>query len=172
MTTARAQLLVYAFGPDAAFEGGLTGALERIESGGTLRILEAFFVQSEAATGELVAIDVRGRGAGGFVGPLLEFRLDPAARRRATRRALDTEGDGLSEETLRRLRQSLPPGAALAALLVEHVWMGAVEDAMARTGGRPLADEFVDARGLADIGPALLDAAARQGFVAGGHGQG
>src|SRR4051812_30216328 len=33
------QLLVYRFGPDAEFEGRLVGALERIESGGAMRVL-------------------------------------------------------------------------------------------------------------------------------------
>jgi hypothetical protein len=34
------QLLVYGFAPGAEFEGRLVGAIERIESGGTLRVLD------------------------------------------------------------------------------------------------------------------------------------
>jgi hypothetical protein len=41
------QLLAYRFGPDAAFEGRLVGALERMESGGTLRVLDVLFVGRE-----------------------------------------------------------------------------------------------------------------------------
>jgi hypothetical protein len=44
------QPLVYRFGPGAAFGGQLVGALERMESGGTLRILDALFVTLEAGT--------------------------------------------------------------------------------------------------------------------------
>jgi hypothetical protein len=76
------QLLVYRFGPDAAFEGRLVGALERLESGGTLRILDALFVTTDAKTGDLSAIDLQG-GTGGLIAKLLDFRLDPAAQRRA-----------------------------------------------------------------------------------------
>jgi hypothetical protein len=157
-----AQILVFGFGPDTNFEGRLVGALERIETGGALRILDALFVHRDAETGELVAIDVRGDGAGGIVAPLLGFRLDPGERRRATKRALSSGATGVSAEALRDLGQALEPGAALAAVLVEHVWARALEDAVSRTGGTPLAIEFVDASGLADLTSELLAAARRR----------
>ena len=49
------QLLLYRFAADARFEGRLVGALERMESGDTLRIIEALFVARDAETGELAA---------------------------------------------------------------------------------------------------------------------
>jgi hypothetical protein len=156
-----AQLLVYRFGPDADFEGRLVGALERIESGGALRVLDVLFVRSDTETGELVAVGLRG-GAGGIVAPLLGFRLDPAERRRATERALSGQTTGVSDEKLRELGKALEPGAAMAAVLVEHVWARALEDAASRTGGTPLASAFVDATTLAELAPDLL-AAARGG---------
>ena len=45
------QLLVFGFGADAAFEGQLVGALERVESGGAVRILEVVFVAADEASG-------------------------------------------------------------------------------------------------------------------------
>jgi hypothetical protein len=51
----------------------------------------------------------------------------------------------------------------LAAILIQHVWAEALEDAVARTGGTRLASTFVDATGLADLAPDLLDAAGRAG---------
>jgi hypothetical protein len=155
------QLLVYAFGPGAAFEGRLVGALERIEAGGALRVLEALFLRREASGAELTAIDVRGRAGGGLTAPLLSFRLDPAARRRATERAL-AGGVGVEAGTLRELADGLEPGSAVVAVLVEHVWAGALEDAVERTGGVPVADAFVDATELAELTPELL-AASRPG---------
>jgi hypothetical protein len=142
---AHAQLLVYGFGPDADFEGRLLGALERLESGGTLRILDTLFIHSDAETGELSAFGKRG-GVGRIVEPLLEFRLDAAARRRGTRRVL-------GDEAVEQLAGTLQRGSAIAAVLVEHVWAGALEDAVSRTGGTPLASEFSDATALA---PELL----------------
>ena len=147
-------MLVYEFGPEADFEGRLLGALERIESGGALRILDALFVGSDPGSGELVAVGFHSSGAAGFVEPLLRFRLEPAERRRATQRTLAAEG--LGEETLRRLAAALGPGGAMLALLVEHNWLQGVEDAVARTGGRRMAADFVDARSLSELASELL----------------
>jgi hypothetical protein len=155
-----AQLLVYGFGPDADFEGRLVGALERIEGGGALRILEALFVASDPETGELVAVDLRG-DSGDIVGPLLGFRLEPAGRRHATERALDPRRSGVPADALRELGKTLEPGAAMVAVLVEHKWAGALEDAVSRTGGTPLTNAFVDTTTLAELTAHLLAAAER-----------
>lgn len=152
------QLLLYRFDAGAHFEGRLVGALERMESGGALRIVEALFVGYDEESGELAAIDLHSRGAGSMVLPLVGFRLDPAERGRATERALKDERLG---ETLLQLGAELAPGAAIAAVLVEHTWARALEDAVSQSGGRPLSRDFVDATSLAELAPQLLAAAAR-----------
>jgi hypothetical protein len=149
------QLLVYGFPPGAEFEGRLVGAIERIESGGTLRILDVLFVMRDAGTDELVAIDVRGRGQGSLVGPLLGFRLDEGERRRASQKALRADARG---GTLRGLGETLEPGAAIAAVLVELVWVRALEDAVSRTGGKPLANRMVEGAGLDELTADLIAA--------------
>ena len=53
------QLLVYTFAPVAKFEGQLVGALERVESGGAVRILDALFVTRAPETGELAAVSLK-----------------------------------------------------------------------------------------------------------------
>jgi hypothetical protein len=153
--------LVYRFPPGADFEGRLVGAMERIESGGALKILEGLFVASDPETREPVAIDLKGDGAAGIVAPLVSFRFDAAARGRATKRAMDPNRGGLAPDTLRELASALEPGAAIVAVLVEHAWARALEDAVSRTGGTALAREFVDSERLAELGPDLLAAAAR-----------
>ena len=70
--------MVYAFGHGAEFEGLLLGALERIESGGALRVLDVLFVMREPDSGELAALDLQGRTTGGLVAPLR--RLPARAR--------------------------------------------------------------------------------------------
>jgi hypothetical protein len=143
-------LLVYAFDADARFEGRLVGALERLESGDALRVAEVWFVGRDAGTRELSAVELRSRGAGSLVAPLLDFRLDSAARRRAT---------GKVDPALLRLGETLAPGEALAAVLVEHRWAGALEDAVADSGGKPLANELVESVTLADLGLHLREGA-------------
>jgi hypothetical protein len=151
------QLILYGFGAQAEFEGRLVGALERLESGGALRILDVLFVRRDAESGDLDAIDLHGDGAGGVVGPLLNFRLDEGERRRATERALRGE-----VEVVRELGAALEPGAALAAVLVDHVWSDALDDAASRSGGSLLAGDFVTATALSELGPELLAAAGRR----------
>jgi hypothetical protein len=139
------QLLAYRFGAEADFEGRLLGALERLESGGTLRIVDTLFLYRDA-DGEVSAIGQRGGGVGRIVAPVLEFRLDPGARRRATRAAL---GDAEVEA----LARTLAPGSGIAAVLVEHVWVATLADAVSRSGGTPLANEAVE---VTELTPALL----------------
>jgi hypothetical protein len=146
------QLLLFAFGPDASFEGQLVGALERMESGGALRVVDALFVSRDPETTELSAIGLHSNGAGGMVAPLLGFRLDAAARRRSTERAL-------AAEDVQALGRALAPGAALAAVLVDHVWHRALADAVARTGGTQLSGDFVEAGTLSELADRLLAAA-------------
>jgi hypothetical protein len=154
----RGQLIVYEFAPGASFQGDLGGALERAESGGAMRVLEAFFMHRDAETDELVIIDLRGDGAGGLIGPLLDFRLDRDARRRATERALAGGVPGVSGDALREFGSGLAPGAAIAAVLLEHVWATTLESAVERTGGRRVVSGFVDATTLGEVAPVIRDA--------------
>jgi hypothetical protein len=152
------QLLVYRFEPGARFEGQFGGALQRIETGGGLRILDALFVGRDPDDGELVAINLKSDGAGGMVTPLVGFRLDPAERRRATQRALAPGGKGVPAETLQQLGDELERGAAIAALLVEHTWGRTVDEAVGRIGGAPIASGFLEAATLADLAAELTAA--------------
>jgi len=61
------------------------------------------------------------------------------------------------------LGRALAPGTALAAVLVDHVWSRALDDAVARTGGTALGRDFVAARSLSDVAGRLLDAAVSNG---------
>jgi hypothetical protein len=149
------QLLIHRFDAGARFQGQLVGALERMESGGTVRIVEAIFVTRDAESGELAAVDLRSRGAGSLVSPLLEFRLDEGERRRATERALAAD-DG---DTLRAVGAALPPGVAIAAVLVEHTWAQALDDAVSRAGGTTLTRDCVEAETLSELTTSLVAAA-------------
>jgi hypothetical protein len=50
----------------------------------------------------------------------------------------------------------------VAAVLVDHVWSSALEDAAARTGGSLLTNDFVDAAELRELHAELLSAAGRR----------
>jgi hypothetical protein len=152
------QVLAYRFGSESRFEGQLVGALERIESGGAMRVLDALFVAREPETGELTAVSLSG-GAGGIIGQLLDFRLDPGRRKGSTQRALS----GPAAATIEALAATLEPGGAFAAVLVEHVWALTLGEAVERIGGAEAVSEFVDVGRLGEVAEALLAAAAQSG---------
>jgi hypothetical protein len=147
------QLVLYRFGSEAVFEGRLLGALERLESGGALRVLEVLFIRRSPESGDIEALAMHGARGGGLVAPLLEFRLDESARRRATERAILAHDD-----LIRELGAELAPGAAVAAVLVDHVWSRALDDAAERTGGSLVTSRFVDAEELRALSAELLAA--------------
>jgi hypothetical protein len=153
--TAPRQLLAFTFGSDARFEGQLVGALERIESGGTIRVLDGVLVAREPESGELSAIALADSSPSGRVSRILGFRLDPSERKKATQRALA----GATGETVRSLAAALEPGTAIAAVLIEHEWAAALTDAVARVGGTEVLTDFVDAAGVNELTPQLLSAA-------------
>lgn len=154
------QLLAFRLPPGAPLEGQLLGAIERAESGGTVRIVDVLFVGRDEA-GELVALAERGRGQGGLVAPLTGFRLDRSSRRRSTEKALRAYEQAGEPETLHRLAAALPPGGSLAAVLVEHVWAGAVDDAVGRTGGTTVLSELVEEPRISATAPRMLAALER-----------
>ena len=153
------QLLAYRFGSESRFEGQLVGALERIESGGAMRVLDALFVARAPESGELSAVSLTGSRAGGIIGQLLDFRLEPGARDAATQRALEGEAGG----AVQALADMLEPGHAIAAVLVEHAWADSLGDAVTRVGGTEVVSEFLEASRVSDVTRRLCDAAAPAG---------
>jgi hypothetical protein len=83
---------------------------------------------------------------------LLAYRFGPDS-------ALEGETGG----ALRAVAANLEPGTAIAAVLVEHTWARALEDAIARTGGTHVVAEAVDASRITDVLPLLHAAAGGSG---------
>lgn len=140
MPSGSTQLLAYRFPPGSRFEGQLVGALERIESGGTMRILDALFVGRDPDSGDVIAVSMSTDSSAGMIGRLLSFRLDDHERQTTTERALD----GPAGPVVRSLAAKLEPGEAIASLLVEHAWAVALNEAIGRLGGTEVLSEFVE----------------------------
>jgi hypothetical protein len=152
------QLLAYRFSAGAAFRGQLAGALERMEAGGALRVLDVLLVGADAASGETFAVALHGGRAGGLTAALLDFRLGADGRAAATRRALARAGGQAA--LIEALAAELAPGEALAAVLIGHAWARELAGAVERTGGRELANALVAPATLLELRDELLAAAA------------
>jgi hypothetical protein len=147
------QLLVFRFGADAGFEGQLVGALERVEADGA-PVLDLLFVNREAGSSEMFAVESRGGRAGGMVVSLISFRLDVAERRRLTKKALR----GPHAELIAALGDALAPGDSIAAILVGQSAAGAFADAVARTSGHTLVSTPVSSASLSELTPTIVAA--------------
>ncbi len=149
-----AHLGVYRFEPGAVFEGGLLAAIERTQLGRDTKLLDALFVMRDDAGG-MDAIDLRAGGADATFASLLDFRLDPGRRRALTERTLAEHPGGVPRPVIEAIAATLEAGAAIFAILYTGTAATALEDAVARCGGRPIVGEPVDARMLAQTGPRL-----------------
>lgn len=157
------RLLAYRFPPTAEFDGRLLGSLERAFRGGPLRIFDLLFVARDAGTGELMALTGRGRGEGSLIASVVGFRLDAEQRVRATARALRDYPPDDGPSLVTRLADAVPPGGAIAALLVADAWADAVDEAARGSGGSPLLDESVAETRLGALASRLVAAASTSG---------
>ena len=142
------RLRVYAFDAQMSFEGWLAGAVERVAD----RLLDTLFVLRDAGTGEVQALDLATATADGTFIRALDFRLDPARRGAATQAA--------SAPAVEAVAGALKPGAAALALVLAEGPDEVLDDAVARTGGRLVADLATSATRLADLVPELRAALA------------
>ncbi len=142
------QLLVYEFPAGSSYEGQLVGALERIESGGTLLIRDALFAGRAPETGEPIAVAMSG-GSAGMVSRLITFRLEARAREKTTREAME----GPSGPLITALTEGLEPGAAVLAVLIEHAWQDVLDAAIERAQGTTRSADFTEHATVADAWP-------------------
>ena len=149
-------LRVYRFDPGSVFEGGLVGAIERMNLGLDTKLLDALFVTDDPACGGLAAVDLASGGAGGTFASMLDFRLDAARRQVITERTLAEHRGGVPRPLIEAIAATLETGAAIFAVLHTGGAATALDEAVARSHGRLIASDPVDARALADAGPQLL----------------
>ena len=146
---------VYRFDPGAVFEGGLVGAIERLDLAPETKLLDALFVAQDLASGGLSAVDLARGSAGGTFASMLDFRLDAGRRDAITERTLAEHRGGVPRTLIEAIAATLEGGAAVLALLYAGGTPTALDDAVARAHGRLIADEPVDVRTLADAAPHL-----------------
>ena len=155
MTEQLAQLRVYRFEAGAVFEGGLLGAIERMQLDHGTELLDALFVGRDALGSGFEAVDLAVGGRGGTFASLLDFRLEPRRRRAITERTLAEHPGGVPRSDIELIGAALEAGTALLAVLSTGGTAVELEEAVARCGGRVIADEPVGARALAEAGPRL-----------------
>ena len=153
-----AHLRVYRFDPGTVFEGGLVGAIERLQLDRGTKLLDALFVTRDPTSGALAAVDLASGGAGGTFASMLDFRLDAGRRQAITERTLAEHRRGVPRPLIEAIAAALEPGAAIIAVVHTGGVPTVLDDAVSRARGQLLANDAVDARSLAESGPQLLAA--------------
>jgi hypothetical protein len=144
------QALVVAF-EDARLEGRVVLELERLETAGTVRVLDLLFVTVDPSSGDLLAIDVPGSELGAVAGALFGFETDGDGHRSATDASRESQTYGLSRDDLESVARTFRPGAAVGVLLIEHVWARGLKSAIRDAGGVPVAEGFITDETLAAV---------------------
>ena len=106
----------------------------------------------------MAAVDLASGGAGGTFASMLDFRLDAGRRQAVTERTLAEHRGGVPRALIEAIAATLEAGAAIFAILHTGGAPTVLDEAVARSNGRLIANDPVDAHALADAGPQLLAA--------------
>jgi hypothetical protein len=153
------RLRVYRFEPGATFEGGLVAAVERMQVLGQTRVIDALFVLREPESGALQAVDLGSATVDTSFASLLDFRLDPGRRAALTERTLAEHRGGVPRPLIESVAGTIGRGGAVLAVLHTGPAADVLDEAVARCGGRSVADEPSAAGALAELGPRVQAAA-------------
>jgi uncharacterized membrane protein len=154
------QVLVIGF-DDGKFSGEILAELRRLREHDVVRLVDLLFVAKDES-GELAAIEhsdlprdeavafgalaaaLLGMGAAGEEGARAGAALGAAA--------VDERGSVLDRDDVWYLADAIPPGSSAGIALLEHRWAIPLRDAIARAGGRNLADTWIHPEDLVAAG--------------------
>jgi uncharacterized membrane protein len=145
------QMLCVAF-DGSHFKGEILPELDRLKAAGTVRVIDLLVVRKDAEGRVMVmtATDLDFEDAtafGAYVGTLVGFGAAGAegADRGAIAGAAElADGHFFDEDDVFRVTQTLPNGMSVALLLLEHLWVGPLLEAVERAGGIELENEWFD----------------------------
>ena len=132
------QIIAVSLGPGVGLQRRVLAEVDRLQGRGVLRLLDLLFVakNQDGTIQRLVAADDDDFGA-------LLSRIVPLDGAGLAEPAADDGSPGFDPADARALAESLPPGTALAFLLIEHSWAQPLFDAIAGTGGALLSEGFL-----------------------------
>jgi uncharacterized membrane protein len=160
------QILAVGFPTTDRFEGRIAEELFKASDAGIIRIIDALAVLVEEDEVEILRLsdlDAEQREAlGAQVGALIGLGADGidgfVAGAEAGAEIADEGGFGLVETIADDLAEELPDGSAGILLIIEHAWAVPLRDAVIDAGGFMLANRWIGAQDLIQIGAALREA--------------
>jgi uncharacterized membrane protein len=153
------QLLTVAFDGNR-FKGEILPELERLKERGIVRIVDLLAVRKDAhgAVGTLTATDLEWEEAtrfGSYIGTLVGLGAggaEGAARGAIAGAAELADGHLFDTEDAERLISIVPNGMTIAVLLLEHLWLLPLLQAIERANGFELKNDWVGLDSLIAVG--------------------
>ena len=139
MTLGPTQVLVVGFA-EPQFSGEILEEFSRLEDSGIVRLIDVMLVARDEA-GDLDTLELPEgslHGMGEVAAALFAAPDDAPAD--ATVAAGEEAAQGVWS-----LADAIAPGTLAAVALVEHVWAGPLQEAIARAGGQPLDETWLGA---------------------------
>ena len=153
------QILMIGYGADAEFKGEALDELRRLREHDVVRVVDLLMVhKNEDGTIEKLEIaDDRELGElGAFAGALIGFGAagDEGAEVGAIAgaEAAQEEGSLFDDAEVWYIADAIPAGMTAAIAVIEHRWAVPLRDAIARSGGVALADEWLHPEDLLAVG--------------------
>ena len=153
------QMLVLGFA-EPNFTGKIAAELERLRSLDFIKIVDALVVDKDE-DGDITAVQVsdltpdEATELGTIAGALIGFGYGEEEVVLAGAEAGAAElADGhlIPDDEVWYVADTIPNGTAAAILLIEHLWVIPLRDAIAAAGGFALADEWIHASDLLAVG--------------------
>lgn len=158
------QLLAFAFDDVSKLQGQLKRELNALRGHGLITILDLLFIK-KALDGTVETIeasdltDYAGSNLGALLARLLGLHAnadDPATLGQLLGATLaPSNGAGLGLDEVRQLAAGVPPGQAVALLMVEHSWAMGFATAVREADGRMVAQGFLTRDALLAVGQEL-----------------
>ena len=159
------QMLTLAF-PGNRFRGEILPELDRLKSQGIVRVIDMLIVRKDSTGKALVAtasdLDFgEATALGSYFGALAGFAAaGPAGFDRGALAGAAELADGhvFDEDDIFRVTQALDNDTTAVMILLEHVWSRELLDAVARSDGIELMNEWIAHEAVLSMGTAVLEA--------------
>lgn len=153
------QMMVLGFA-EPEFTGKIAAELVRLRENDLVRVIDALVVR-KGDDGEITAVQVSdlspdeamemGAIAGALVG-LGEGDAESVAEGAILGAVEGADGHLIPDEEVWYVADVIPDGSAAAVILLEHLWAVPLRNAIVDAGGVALADEWIHASDLIEIG--------------------
>ena len=152
------QVLVLGYGPDADFTGEALDELRKLREHDIVRVVDLLFVAKDE-NGDVAKVEISDieelTELGAVAGALIGFGAagEAGAEVGAVAGAVAaSDGVMYDEADVWYIADAIPPGMSAAVAVLEHRWAIPLRDAIERSGGVALADEWIHPEDLIALG--------------------